>query len=309
MNGLSFERVVRRCPHESGVQTLPDLSRRSRRQEERYSHKIIITASVAIISPADYLCYINYPIHCMIKSIRFLLASPAILLIVFISSCVQKEKGQEQEFIFYQVDPKRQDLRLYWKDDDGKTFRSIHNLKSWLNIHHQQLVFAMNGGMYKTDHSPVGLFIEDKKIIKAVDTLEGAGNFYLKPNGVFYVTSDNIAGISASEEFKNNGRIKYATQSGPMLVINGHTHPGLEKGSSSLNIRNGVGILPNNNILFAMSKNKISLYDFAEYFKFRGCNQALYFDGQVSRMYLPEKEWEQTDGDFGVIVGVTKPSI
>jgi uncharacterized protein YigE (DUF2233 family) len=225
----------------------------------------------------------------MNKSISFLVACPPILLIVFISSCVQKEKGQEQEFIFYQVDPKKQDLKLYWKDDEGKTFKSIHNLKSWLNIQHQQLIFDMNGEMYKADLSPVGLFIEDKKIKTTVDTLEGGGNFYLKPNGVFYVTSDNIAGISASEKFKNNGRIKYATQSGPMLVTNGQTQPGVEKGSSSLNIRNGIGILPNNKILFAMSKNKIRLYDFAEYFKCRGCYHALYFDGQVSRCTYPKK--------------------
>jgi uncharacterized protein YigE (DUF2233 family) len=32
----------------------------------------------------------------------------------------------------------------------------------------------------------------------------------------------------------------------------------------------------------------------------------LYLDGLVSRTYLPEKEWTQTDGNFGVIIAVTK---
>ena len=54
-----------------------------------------------------------------------------------------------------------------------------------------------------------------------------------------------------------------------------------------------------------MSKVGVNFYDFANYFKRIGCKNALYLDGFVSRTYLPEKEWIQTDGNFGVIVGVT----
>jgi uncharacterized protein YigE (DUF2233 family) len=91
-----------------------------------------------------------------------------------------------------------------------------------------------------------------------------------------------------------------------MLVINGKIHPAFKKGSTKLNIRNGVGILPNNNVVFAISKTEINFYDFAEYFQQLGCKNALYLDGFVSRMYLPEKNWTQTDGNFGVLIGVTK---
>ena len=76
--------------------------------------------------------------------------------------------------------------------------------------------------------------------------------------------------------------------------------------STNLNIRNGVGILPNNQIVFAISKKEINFYDFAEYFKNLGCKNALYLDGFVSRTYLPEKNWEQIDGNFGAIIGVTE---
>jgi uncharacterized protein YigE (DUF2233 family) len=103
-----------------------------------------------------------------------------------------------------------------------------------------------------------------------------------------------------------NDNIKFATQSGPMLVVNGEIHTAFKKGSSNLNIRNGVGILPNNHILFAMSKKEINFYDFAQFFKNAGCKNALYLDGFVSRTYLPEKNWVQTDGQFGVMIGVTE---
>ena len=163
----------------------------------------------------------------------------------------------------------------------------------------------MNAGMYKQDYSPLGLFIDDHKTKAALNRKSGEGNFYLKPNGVFYITTDNSPAICNTTKFIDNGKIKYATQSGPMLVIDGKIHPAFKEGSTNLNIRNGVGILPDNRIVFAMSKKEINLYDFAIYFKNMACKNALYLDGFVSRTYLPEQNWIQTDGDFGVIIGVT----
>lgn len=164
----------------------------------------------------------------------------------------------------------------------------------------------MNGGMYRPDHSPQGLYIEKGAILKSIDTSSGKGNFYMKPNGIFYITKEKTAGISETSAFKFSSTIQYATQSGPMLVINGNIHTSFKQGSANLNIRNGVGILPNGKILFAMSKEEINFYDFALFFKEKGCREALYLDGFVSRMYLPEKNWIQTDGGFGVMIGVIK---
>jgi uncharacterized protein YigE (DUF2233 family) len=141
-----------------------------------------------------------------------------------------------------------------------------------------------------------------------LNTKSGNGNFYLKPNGVFYITTDNAPVICDTKDFNNNGKIKYATQSGPMLVIDGKIHTEFKEGSKNLNIRNGVGILPDNSVVFAMSKIEINFYDFANYFKRMGCKNALYLDGFVSRTYLPEQNWTQTDGNFGVLIGVTTNS-
>jgi uncharacterized protein YigE (DUF2233 family) len=91
-----------------------------------------------------------------------------------------------------------------------------------------------------------------------------------------------------------------------MLLINGEINPHFTKGSVNTNIRNGVGILPNHKVVFAISKELVNFYDFAEYFKNLGCKNALFLDGGISAMYLPEKNWEQLTGDFGVMIGITK---
>lgn len=215
----------------------------------------------------------------------------------------------EENILCHFVDPKTQELQLFWKNELGMRFKSIQNLKSHLESKGLSLTFAMNGGMFNKDFSPQGLFIQNNKRITPLDTSAGEGNFYLKPNGVFYITIDNVPSISTTDNFVDSGRVKFATQSGPMLVVDGKIHPAFKEGSTNWNIRNGVGVLPNNKAVFAMSKTEINFYDFAKYFQELGCKNALYLDGYVSRMYLPEKNWIQTDGNFGVMVGVTEPII
>ncbi len=212
----------------------------------------------------------------------------------------------DENFISYVVDLNKQDLKLYWKDSNGQLFKSIGALKTWTEQNHKTLEFAMNGGMYKKDNSPQGLFIENGIQKTDLDTSSGNGNFYLKPNGIFYITKNRTAGINDNKKILGFDSLEYATQSGPMLIIDGNIHPSFIKGSKNLNIRNGVGILANNKILFVMSKKEINFYDFANYFKRLGCKNALYLDGLVSRTFLPKQNWRQLDGNFGVIIGVTK---
>lgn len=227
-----------------------------------------------------------------------------LLGLIFLGFCIGTSSAQERdpEFISFVTDPSS--IKLYWKDDSARIFRSIKNLRRFTESKNQVLRFAMNGGMYTRDNSPQGLFIENGHTHTPLDTLSGAGNFYLKPNGVFYITKDGKAVVCDTRKFSDSGKIHFATQSGPMLLIDGQIHPAFKKGSANLNIRNGVGILPDGKVIFAMSKQEVSFYDFAEFFKGMGCKNALYLDGFVSRTYLPEKNWKQLDGNFGVLIGV-----
>jgi uncharacterized protein YigE (DUF2233 family) len=214
----------------------------------------------------------------------------------------------DSRIVGYIADPAKQNIGFYWKDQTGTPYKSIANLIKDCQAIGQKILFAMNGGMFNPDFAPMGLYITQHKSIIPVDTGSGSGNFYLKPNGVLYITSKNKACIRLTDDLASPhapDTIQSATQSGPMLVIDGKLHPAFQQGSTNLNIRNGVGLLPNNRLLFAISKEPINFYDFAEYFRLNGCISALYLDGFVSRAYIPDSNYTQTDGNFGVIIAVT----
>lgn len=201
-------------------------------------------------------------------------------------------------------DLREADLRLFWRDADNRPFMSFSNLAGELAAEGLTLTFAMNGGMFQEDFSPVGLYVEDGKQLKAANTRKGPGNFHMKPNGVFYIDGRR-AGVMETDAFlKKRPRARYATQSGPMLVINGKIHPRFVGGSDSLKRRNGVGVSDANHVHFAISEGAVNFHSFARFFRDRlGCANALFLDGSISGLYAPEMKRDDGWPPFGPIVG------
>jgi len=232
-----------------------------------------------------------------------------LVLILYTLSCntaAQKQSEQiigQSKIVHHVVDLQKQTLRFYSTNKNGQPYSNIGNLKQALEKREEHLVFAMNGGMFTKNLTAQGLYIENGQLVSTLDTTKtGYGNFYLQPNGVFYINKQGKANICKTKDFILDDNLRYATQSGPLLVVDGNIHPKLTEGSKNLHIRNGVGVLPNGNLLFAISKEPIIFFDFATFFKSNGCNNALYLDGFVSKMYLPQKKWIQLDGRFGIII-------
>lgn len=188
------------------------------------------------------------------------------------------------------------DIQFFWKDESGKRYGNFESLKS------KNIIYACNGGAYTEDFKPCGLYIENGKELARINKRSGFGNFLTTPNGVFFIDSSGKAGICETSQFKKE-HIKYANQSGPMLVIDGKVSPSVKNKKSSRNTRNGVGIRPNGSVVFAISKIDVSLSEFAAYLKNIGCINALYFDGAISQAY-PMQMYERQD--FGVIISVTQ---
>ena len=211
---------------------------------------------------------------------------------------------KNSRIISHVVDLKKNELNFYLKDDKGRIFKRFEDLDSWLKKRDKKLLFAMNGGMYMENSMPLGLYIDKGKRVRRTNRVKEAfGNFYMQPNGVFYIDHKNRAYIKKTTSFKYSKSIKYATQSGPMLLIEGKMHPRFRKGSHNIHIRNGVGVLPDGRLLFAISNEPINFYDFATFFKNNSCKNALYFDGVISQIYLPPKHDNFYYSQFGVIIG------
>ncbi len=216
-------------------------------------------------------------------------------------------KYEDKRIIVHMVDLKKSELNLYLKDDNGTIFKTFKNLKNYLKKYNKELLFAMNGGMYMENSMPLGLYVEKGKQIKKTNRVKKAfGNFYMQPNGIFFITKKRNAYIKKTTDFKLEKYVNFATQSGPMLLINGKMHPRFIKGSKNIHIRNGVGILKDGQVLFAISNEMINFYDFATFFKKNGCQNALYFDGAISDIYLPPKYKGYGYSRFGVMVAEVK---
>ena len=211
-----------------------------------------------------------------------------------------------RDFILHTYNPNTESISLYYKDANNKLLRTLGSLKQFVESNKKELIFAMNGGMYHPDFAPVGLFIADHTMHKPVNLNRGNGNFFIQPNGVFYVDALEKPGICLARDIHKVQNIKHATQSGPMLVINRKINPYFSDTSTYFNIRNGVGITKYGKLIFAMSRKPVTLYEFALYFKQQRCINALYFDGSISKTYAPRSRWTQLNGNFGVMIGILK---
>jgi len=215
-------------------------------------------------------------------------------------------KFSSYSFDTYQCDLRKVQVKFYWKNRKGKYLKSLKNL--WAHTQKQQetLIFATNAGMYKANHHPVGLYVNNQQQINPLNLKTKRGNFFLKPNGVFMITKQREAHIVESSQYtKNSTSVRYATQSGPMLLLNGQIHSKFGKNSPNRNIRSGVGIINKHEVIFAISNQEVTFYEFASFFKQLGCQNALYLDGHISKMYLPALKRYDDGGNFGVMMGVT----
>lgn len=187
--------------------------------------------------------------------------------------------------------------------------RQFADLEMQLGPRAERVSFAMNAGMYDKQGRPIGLAIVDGKQRHAINRNKGGGNFHLIPNGVFHVRRNGEAEVVTSKAWRPSPTIRFASQSGPMLVIDGKLHPAFEADGTSRYVRNGVGIAPNGRPLFVISEGPVSLGKFARFFRDGlKARNALFFDGAVSALWDPANGRRDITKPLGPMVVVFKPA-
>jgi len=188
---------------------------------------------------------------------------------------------------------------------DGDPARSLTVLADMLP-EPGKVAFAMNAGMFDADGEPIGYFVQEGRRLHLLNRAHGGGNFHLMPNGVFYGTGSEWH-IRTTEDFAANvtDRPDFATQSGPMLVIDGNLHPAFDADGDSKKTRNAVGVDRAGRAHFVISEAPISFGKLARYFRDRlDTPNALFLDGSVSELWDPAHERMDQGYDLGPLIVV-----
>ncbi|MBE1161650.1 phosphodiester glycosidase family protein [Dyella acidiphila] len=226
-----------------------------------------------------------------------LLAALGLLLLTGCDSQLQPMESRDvnfqgQDFTVVSLDLHRESLSLHWKNPDtGQAFGDIQSLREWGAANNKRLMFAANAGIYDQSFSPLGLYVEHGKTLVPLNLFRGnpdAGNFSIQPNGVFAIYPDGHAAVRSSTQFKADGKaVDWATQSGPMLVVDGQINNRFVDDSNSTKWRSGVCARNPYQAVFAVSEAPVNFHTFASLFRDKlGCRDALYLDGTISQFYI-----------------------
>ena len=211
---------------------------------------------------------------------------------------------EESNFTVCRAEPGKHDLMLVTNGADGKPMRNFDTLDQRLGERFPRLAFAMNAGMFDAKGKPIGYYVEDGAVQAPLNRNDGPGNFHMKPNGVFYGDASGWH-VATTEGFAASkpDQVRLATQSGPMLVIDGKLHPEISENGTSLQRRNGVGVSADGSAWFAISDEPVSFGRFARLFRDRlKAPNALYLDGAVSRLWDPVAARRDGGAEIGPIV-------
>ena len=214
------------------------------------------------------------------------------------------------DYAVCEVDLNRDMLRLFlYEPDTERPYGYFGTLNAALEQQGFALGFATNAGMYHDNRAPVGLYIEDGETAQTVISNAGPGNFGLLPNGVLCLRDRRADVIETLRYIEEAPDCVSATQSGPMLVIDGELHPRFLRSSTSRYIRNGVGTSDDGTkAVFVISNSPVTFHTFGSFFRDHlGLRNALYFDGNVSRLRAPELGRNDIGfGALGPIIGVVE---
>ena len=106
----------------------------------------------------------------------FFIISMLWLTPVWSAEC-QDFRFQELPFTACTAKLPKDDVRLFLNEKAGKIFGQFQKLDAFLKEQGLDIIFDTNGGIYHTDRSLVGMYIENFNEFSPLVTRHGSGNF------------------------------------------------------------------------------------------------------------------------------------
>lgn len=220
------------------------------------------------------------------------------------SSACERRSFEGSAFTLCRYDRRRDEIALILDGPRGP-LRGFAAMETALGPRAARLRFAMNAGMYDEAGNPIGLYVEHGRERHRINRQAGPGNFHMLPNGIFTIAADGRVAILPSARYDPASRPLWATQSGPMLVIDGRLHPLIQDNGPSLHIRNGVGVDGADTAWFVISDDAVSFGRMARFFRDAlNCPNALYLDGSVSSLWDRPAQRRDTNVELGPLVAI-----
>ncbi len=147
-------------------------------------------------------------------------------------------------------------LQLRWLNDAGQPLSNFGGLQKQLMKEGKKIRFATNASIYERGPRPNGLMVCEGRELVPINLADGFGNFFLKPNGVFFLdeASGGPAILETTEYVSRQLKPRFANQSGPLLLRKGVIHPAFQKDSPNRRQRSAVGfVAATQEIVFVMS--------------------------------------------------------
>jgi uncharacterized protein YigE (DUF2233 family) len=204
------------------------------------------------------------------------------------------------------IDLRHAQLDLFGQTPGYGDVATLGEISTFLHDEGRDFVLGTNAGIFDKQRRPLGLHIEHGVERRAINRSTGWGNFYMKPNGVFWIDASG-AHVADTDSWQPTGA-RMATQSGPILVMDGELHPAFREHSTNLLLRSGIGVVDQHTVVLAISVGVTRFWDFATLFRdVLGCTDALYLDGVISQLADAEQPPGITDGGYAGLLVVSTP--
>lgn len=204
------------------------------------------------------------------------------------ASACRKVSFEEVPLTVCTADPAKHRITTALLGPDGQPFGSLEAFVKGRDP--ATVAFAMNAGAFGDDLRPIGYYVENGERLAELNRASGTGNFYLKPNGVFFGNGTSAWQVLETDTFIETieTRPKFGTQSGPLLVVDGQVPRTILDNGPSKAVRNAVGVDAEGKAHFVIADAPLSFGQLARYFRdVLKVGNALCLDSQVSSLWDP----------------------